>query len=91
MTDADLLRRILGAMRPDYPLDMHDNAWLAAKGLETLEAIEKEAAGVTLDPRPAPDTALREAVMQADDRLSPDATRNVLWANVRAALEANRG
>jgi hypothetical protein len=41
MTDTDLLRRILGAMRPDHPLDWHDNAWLAAKGLDTLEAIER--------------------------------------------------
>ena len=44
MTDKDLLRRILGAMRPDVPLDWHDNAWLAAKGLDTLEAIERDAA-----------------------------------------------
>ena len=44
MTDADLLRRILGAMRPDIPMDWHDQAWLAAKGLATLEAIEAEAA-----------------------------------------------
>ena len=43
MTDADLLRRILGAMRPDIPMDWHDQAWLAAKGLATLEAIEQEA------------------------------------------------
>jgi len=47
MTDADLLRRILGAMRPDIPMDWHDQAWLAAKGLVTLEAIEADAAGVT--------------------------------------------
>jgi len=44
VTDADLLRRILGAMRPDIPMDWHDQAWLAAKGLATLEAIEAEAA-----------------------------------------------
>ena len=44
MTDADLLRRILGAMRPDIPMDWHDQAWLAAKGLATLEAIEPIAA-----------------------------------------------
>ena len=50
MTDADLLRRILGAMRPDIPLDWHDNAWLAAKGLDTLEAIERAALAAT----PAP-------------------------------------
>ena len=43
MTDADLLRRILGAMRPDIPMDWHDQAWLAAKGLDTLEAIERAA------------------------------------------------
>jgi hypothetical protein len=44
------LRRILGAMRPDILLDWHDNAWLAAKGLDTLEAIERAAALAT----PAP-------------------------------------
>jgi len=44
MTDADLLRRILGVMRPDIPIDWHDQAWLAARGLVTLEAIEQEAA-----------------------------------------------
>ena len=44
MTDADLLRRILGATRPDIPMDWHDQAWLAAKGLVTLEAIEADAA-----------------------------------------------
>jgi len=54
MTDADLLRRILGAMRPDIPMDWHDQAWLAAKGLVTLEAIEADAAGVALAATPAP-------------------------------------
>ena len=54
MSDADLLRRILGAMRPDIPMDWHDQAWLAAKGLVTLEAIEADAAGVTLAATPAP-------------------------------------
>jgi hypothetical protein len=52
VTDADLLRRILGAMRPDIPIDWHDQAWLAAKGLATLEAIEADA--VTLAATPAP-------------------------------------
>ena len=59
MTDADLLRRILGAMRPDIPMDWHDQAWLAAKGLATLEAIEAEAA------TPAPLLANLESSDQA--------------------------
>ena len=54
MTDADLLRRILGAMRPDIPMDWHDQAWLAAKGLVTLEAIEADAATSPLAATPVP-------------------------------------
>ena len=69
MTDADLLRRILGAMRPDIPMDWHDQAWLAAKGLATLEAIEAEAA------TPAPlDWPLLLVAVRAFQRRESDAS-----------------